>query len=274
MEHGKLAFVNPETKAPMWLTDSTFGDCFSKWKPELVFLQACEGAASNYYRDFRGVALTLVHCEIPNVVAMQFPVQNQAATKFAETVYIHLAQGDYIDEAVQAGREALGTLLGEQNYADRRFGSPVIYLQEPGGFLLVTTPRSDAGRGANEDLNPKLYCPHCQALAGPPARRCTGCGKWIERCPKCRKFIPLEAPYCAYCDWSRGTQASRAPINAAEAPAATMATPRRGFHTPEASGFGALRGAFGQTVASERNRPSGQTALEIQSDSMASEDSV
>ena len=116
-------------------------DAFLDFQPRLIFLHTCEGdkedkedAESESYDGFKKLALELVYSQVPAVVAMQYPVKNRVAIKFAETFYQCLGEGKRIDEAVQEGRLELGRYLDEQNFSSRAFGSPMVYLQKCRGY--------------------------------------------------------------------------------------------------------------------------------------------
>jgi formylglycine-generating enzyme required for sulfatase activity len=79
----------------------------------LVFLNAChtgripDGAETD---PFSGVATALVLGGVPTVVAMQLPVEDDAAIVFSRTVHGRLAKGDPIEAAVTEGRQAVHAL--------------------------------------------------------------------------------------------------------------------------------------------------------------------
>ena len=136
-QEGRLAFVKDEKdKTVRWISDRDLADAFMDFQPRLIFLHACEGASSDSYEGFNGLALQLVYSKVPAVVAMQYPVKNMVAIQFAKTFYQCLGEGKPVDVAVQAGRLELGMYLGEQNFSSRAFGSPVVYLQSAQGIII------------------------------------------------------------------------------------------------------------------------------------------
>ena len=223
-KRGRIAFVNRKTGKAQWFDDDTFADSFAKNPPELVFLHACQGAKSTSYVGFRGLALKLVYAGVPNVVAMQYPIENFVALQFAKKFYESLGKGMFIDQAVQAGREALGTCLEEQekveNFSDRRFGSPVVYFQPEEGFLLVKSEVEPEGGGKISP--PDLRCPNpeCKRLLNADAIWCPKCGTKVVLCPRCRRFMNREERgcECGYVVGARVSEDAAAPPKPLESP--------------------------------------------------------
>jgi len=57
-DEGYLAMIQEDDReTACWVDDESFADCFREWPPPLVFLQACEGARTESYNIFRGMAL-------------------------------------------------------------------------------------------------------------------------------------------------------------------------------------------------------------------------
>jgi hypothetical protein len=117
-----------------WLTSEQFRYLFNNFKPRLVFLHGCKGAAADSLEGFSSTARELVYAEIPAVVAMQYNISNMDAGKFARTFYEELGKGSEIDEAVKAGRIELGKSFPPWEHP--RFGTPVVYLQTEKAIVL------------------------------------------------------------------------------------------------------------------------------------------
>jgi hypothetical protein len=101
----------------------------------LVFLNACETARSAVlpgYNPFSGVASALVLGGIPAVVAMQFPITDDAALAFSRSFYQRLAAGDPVDSAVAEGRQAVHS----KNAESVEWATPVLFLRTPDGLLF------------------------------------------------------------------------------------------------------------------------------------------
>ncbi|MCA1990590.1 MAG: CHAT domain-containing protein [Coleofasciculus sp. S288] len=109
----------------------------------LVVLSACQsGMAVAGESVFNGTAQNLIGHRVPAVVAMQYSVSVEAATKFAEQFYRSLGQKDSLTVAVNQGREAMGA-EGNQWYR------PVLYLRwrDNQGGQLFSPPKPVARLG-------------------------------------------------------------------------------------------------------------------------------
>jgi CHAT domain len=106
----------------------------------LVFLNACDTARLPRHRGqdpFSGVASALVMVGIPAVIAMQFPVSDQAALAFSRRFYEALASGLPADSATAAGRRAIQTdFPGSQEWA-----TPALFMSTPDGQIVKLRPR-------------------------------------------------------------------------------------------------------------------------------------
>jgi hypothetical protein len=110
----------------------------------LVVLNACNSAELSGAHPFGGVASALVRAGMPAVVAMQFPVSDEAAIAFSNRFYTRLAAGDPVDLAVAEGRLGISNKLpGSFEWA-----TPALYLRVPDGVLFVpdATPRAAGNR--------------------------------------------------------------------------------------------------------------------------------
>jgi CHAT domain-containing protein len=112
----------PETLTPL-LTD-TGG-------PQLVILNACNGARSGSGDLFSSTAAALALAGVPAVIAMQFPVSDGMAIAFSEYFYTYLAEGYSIHQALAQTRIDLrGRRMAE-------WISPVLYMQSSDGQILT-----------------------------------------------------------------------------------------------------------------------------------------
>ena len=199
-QNGRLALVQEKSKELAdWIEDATLADCFAEYQPHLVFLHACEGAVSGSYELFKGLALKLMEARIPTVVAMQFEVEVDEASRFAMRFYDELSQGRSIDEAVQLGRTELGTgksEAGQQNYSNRSFGCPVVYIQNCTEEIVLVHAQEQAGQqqtqtqgqmpaGASDE------CPVCGWSLSARAKFCRNpdCGVELMQCKECGNLM-------------------------------------------------------------------------------------
>ncbi len=107
----------------------------------LVVLNACRSAQiENRIAKipFLATATALVAAGLPAVLAMQFPISDEAAIAFSRAFYTELPALESIETAVWMGRRAIKSVSVE-------FGTPVLYLQSQDGQLFVK-PASPARR--------------------------------------------------------------------------------------------------------------------------------
>jgi CHAT domain-containing protein len=98
--------------------------------PQLVVLNACSSAASNGRDMFSSLAADLIAGGVPAVVAMQFPVSDDMAVRFAARFYRELADGKAIHEAMACTRNEL------KRWKFAEWVTPVLYLQSDDGRIL------------------------------------------------------------------------------------------------------------------------------------------
>jgi energy-coupling factor transporter ATP-binding protein EcfA2 len=97
----------------------------------LVILNTCEGAKTSRIDDSAGLAQMLVRRGIPAVVAMQFPVYDTVALKFAPPFYTALFAGESIDRALTATRFTIYERNQESSWA-----APVFFSRSSDNQLI------------------------------------------------------------------------------------------------------------------------------------------
>ncbi len=112
----------------------------------LVFLNACEGAQAGAQDPFSSLAAALVRHGLPAVLAMQYPITDRAAVKFAQVFYESLADGLPVDAAVSEGRLAVS--LAVKNSLE--WGVPVLFMRTPDGELF-SRQKTEEGRQTTDD---------------------------------------------------------------------------------------------------------------------------
>lgn len=95
----------------------------------LAVLNGCQTGTVPLHRPFDGMASRLVAAGVPAAVAMQFPVADTNAVRFATYLYRTLATGEVVDRAVAEGRQ---TLLETPDWVN-----PVLYLCADGRLFDV-----------------------------------------------------------------------------------------------------------------------------------------
>jgi hypothetical protein len=98
----------------------------------LAFLNACEGArlAGTAGEPFAGVAQHLVQQGLPAVIAMQFPVTDQAAIELTREFYTAIADRYPVDRALTQARIAI-----RSQESVMEWGTPVLFLRAADGRL-------------------------------------------------------------------------------------------------------------------------------------------
>jgi CHAT domain-containing protein len=102
----------------------------------LVLFNTCRSADDSASSPGRGVAGSIVRLNMPAVVAMQYPISDPAAIEFSRELYVRLAEGRNIDEAVALARAAIRIAL-EGRYRNEWI-TPVLYLRAREGRLFET----------------------------------------------------------------------------------------------------------------------------------------
>ncbi|NEO93257.1 MAG: CHAT domain-containing protein [Moorea sp. SIO3G5] len=126
-ENGEIALVDQLGEA-RWISANDFSELFNEHRPGIIILQACQGAMESTSKVSVGLASKVVQQIIPVLVAMQYPVSNSTASRFACHFYKQLAQGKPADIAVQEGRREI-SLHESTGYRKRDFATPVIFMQ-------------------------------------------------------------------------------------------------------------------------------------------------
>jgi hypothetical protein len=111
-----------------------------EWRPRLVILQLCDYEDGDATENFERLAPALIRRQVPAVLALQYAARVGQADHIGlgKQFYQSLVGGKHIGAAVQASRRRL-----IDEHPDRRFGTPVLYLQEDGALR-----RPGAGSGA------------------------------------------------------------------------------------------------------------------------------
>jgi hypothetical protein len=152
---GQIAFPRPDSTAN-WMTDWDVSNALRDSPSlRLVFLQACESAATQYspYQVISGLAVRLAQRNVPAVIAMHFQIQSQLANEFARAFYSEMKERAEIEVAMHAARRVIfvGGAMGEGPRG--AFGLPVLYLRGSGALLTpleVETPPARSVRAQSQ----------------------------------------------------------------------------------------------------------------------------
>jgi hypothetical protein len=97
----------------------------------VAILNACEGARTSRTDPFAGSAQSLVQQGIPAVIAMQFEIADDVASRFAHEFYGALADGYPIDASLTEARKSIFAARHEVEW-----GTPVLYMRAPDGRIF------------------------------------------------------------------------------------------------------------------------------------------
>ncbi|MEM6638977.1 MAG: CHAT domain-containing protein [Pseudomonadota bacterium] len=111
-----------------WLRDAS--------QLRLIVLNACDTGKTGSTNPFSGVANRLVMVGVPAVLAMQFPISDDAAIDFARAFYGRIADGHPVDDATTQGRKAV--LAGRTGTVE--WATPVLYMRAQDGYLFERVP--------------------------------------------------------------------------------------------------------------------------------------
>ncbi|MGB9179861.1 MAG: CHAT domain-containing protein [Pyrinomonadaceae bacterium] len=156
---GSLSFADKDNKE-VPLPAETLALMLAQRGVRLAVLGACESSKVDQVNAWTGIAPALMRAGIPAVVGMQFKVLDENAITFSKIFYRALADGQYIDEAVTAGRLAIFARRPEN---ERDWAGPVLYMREQGGVLF---PKS-ATQG-NNAISPAASAPSVSPGMVPP----------------------------------------------------------------------------------------------------------
>lgn len=104
---------------------------------KLVFLNACKTAAGSQDSQqdpFAGVASAIVHAGIPAVIAMQYPITDQAAISFSQKVYELLPACLPIDMIVAEGRKAVFQSQEQDGFME--WATPSLFMRSKDGKVF------------------------------------------------------------------------------------------------------------------------------------------
>lgn len=130
-QDGVLVLEKPDTTGELVPGDD-LGTVLHDHRPlRLAVLNSCEGARGSSKDPFAGTAQGLIQQRVPAVIAMQFPISDEAAKTFAEQFYSTLARGYPVDAALGEARKVI--YLGGNRL---EWATPVLYMRTANGRIF------------------------------------------------------------------------------------------------------------------------------------------
>lgn len=221
----------PAVEEADWVDGNSVRAIFNTNPPRIVFLHACSSAKSpGSLASFKSLAQQVLNAKVPAVVAMQYEISNDDATRFATKFYQKLGEGLSIDEAVAEGRNSLAEI--KPAWGHPRFGTPVVYLQSDALPIFKRPPEAGDGQGPGRDRQLEgtvdiglVPCPYeCGNSIKPTVTRCV-CVKRqpLKACPKCRLPVPKPDPDCQSCGFTFEPESPAASVAGPSAEASSAA---------------------------------------------------
>jgi len=123
---GHLVFETEKQEVNL-IDNKILSDLFSERGIRLVVLSSCESAKGSNKEAFGDLASMLSKRGIPAVVAMQYSVLDDIATKFAYNFYRAIASGKPVDLALKEARLVMKNLENGNGFD---FATPLLYLSD------------------------------------------------------------------------------------------------------------------------------------------------
>lgn len=134
-EDGYL-LINSKDGGEDRISASTFADFFRNYPClKLAVLNACQGAEVAATRELAGVAPQLVARGVPAVVAMQYPISDEAAIVFAREFYLKLCSGWSRGQVEMAISHARNRIYMDVKEAVA-FATPVLFMRSDTGIIF------------------------------------------------------------------------------------------------------------------------------------------
>lgn len=150
--------LNLPDGAPDWVDEQVMGRFVANCRSlKLAVLNVCSSGRVDEGRGFQGLAPQLVRDGVPAVIAMQYPLSDDAAMTFAEEFYRRLCVGENagrVDVAVSYARNMLAILYP----GDRCLCAPVVYTHAPDGVIF--TLQSETERPLPPESRPVMGGAH------------------------------------------------------------------------------------------------------------------
>lgn len=122
------------------------GSMLQNYEPWMVVLNSCLSARASKADPFGGAAQSLIGLGVPFVVAMQYPISDDAAVAFSQSFYASIAENASVTDAVSQARNEIETLSEEELRPE--LITPVLYLPTTGTIDKVKVASPAAASAA------------------------------------------------------------------------------------------------------------------------------
>lgn len=128
---GAIVLENAEHEAVL-TGEEVFSELFlGNTDVRLVVLNSCKSGATSALPEISGLAYRLIERGVPAIVAMQYPIADETAIRFAQEFYRALVDSRQVDFAMAHARQALA-----QDGNHRDAGIPVLYMRASDGRII------------------------------------------------------------------------------------------------------------------------------------------
>jgi hypothetical protein len=128
--------IDPDERDGGLISADDFADFFTDYPSlKLVVLNCCQGGQVSSKDKYAGMAAKLVASGMPAVVAMQYPISDDAALVFAREFYLKLCKGwsrGQVDMAISHARQRIYKEVKEP----MAFATPVLFLRSDNSIIF------------------------------------------------------------------------------------------------------------------------------------------
>jgi CHASE2 domain-containing sensor protein len=129
--------INSEKEERDLISADAFADFFRTYPSlKLIVLNSCQGAETSSSIQLAGLAPQLVVRGIPAVVAMQYPISDDAALTFAKEFYLKLCKGANRGQVDMAISHARNRIHMDNIKEPLAFATPVLFMRSPTGIIF------------------------------------------------------------------------------------------------------------------------------------------
>lgn len=145
------AILETEAQTAKLVDEFIFRELFTEATDlRLAVLNACQTGSTDENRALSGLAPRLLQRHIAAVIAMRYPLSDQAGIIFSRTLYSALAAGQPLEAAVNEARRSIYIEIGAMN---RYWCAPMLFLRAPTGNLFTPPDDATATQTAGKGLN-------------------------------------------------------------------------------------------------------------------------